>query len=85
MATYVYYEGCGYESEPFEAATDDAAIEHVEGTFRSAGNPDFDGDEGGILRIELADGEEDRLGVCEFAGENMLPDLAGERGSYRGV
>ncbi len=84
MANYVYFEGCGFESEPFEAATDDAAIDHVEDTFRSLSNKGFDGDEGGIVRIEIEDGEEDRIGVTTFAGENMIADPTGARNPYRG-
>lgn len=79
-STYVYYEGCGYESEPFEAASDEVAEAHVMATFRSPSNGDFDGDEGGIVRIE--DGE--REPVVTFSGENMIPDPFGRRRSYNG-
>jgi len=82
--TYIYFEGCGYESEPFQAASDEAAEAHVVATFRSPANGDFDGDEGGIVRIEIEDGEECRESVVTFAGENMIPDPHGRRGSYRG-
>lgn len=81
MASYVYYEGCGYESEPFEAAE-----KHVMDTFRSPTNPDFDGDEGGIVRLDRdGDGDEVRETVAEFAGENMIADPFGERGAYDGT
>jgi hypothetical protein len=79
-STYLYYEGCGFESEPFEAHDDDAAEVHVLSTFRSPSNADFDGDEGGIVRI--VDGEREL--VIDFPGENMIPDPAGQRQSYRG-
>jgi hypothetical protein len=79
--TYLYFEGCGYESEPFQAADDDAAEAHVMATFRSPSNRDFDGDEGGIVRIE-ADGEREL--AVEFPGTNMIDDPLGQRGSYRG-
>jgi hypothetical protein len=77
---YIYYEGCGYESEPFEARDDAAAEAHVLSTFRSPSNADFDGDEGGIVRI--VDGE--REPVIDFPGENMIPDPFGQRQSHRG-
>lgn len=83
--TYVYYEGCGFESEPFTADSDEAAEAHVMATFRSPSNVDFDGDEGGIVRIERdEDGDEWRESVATFAGDNMIPDPFGHRGSYRG-
>lgn len=85
MSEYIYYEGCGFESEPFTAENDAAAEEHALATFRSPSNPDFDGDEGGIVRIERdEDGEEYREAVLSFEGENMIPDPAGQRQSYRG-
>lgn len=77
---YVYYEGCGYESQPFQADSDEAAESHVMGTFRSPSNRDFDGDEGGIVRIE--DGE--RECVVTFAGTDMIADPFNARGSYDG-
>lgn len=84
-SAYIYYEGCGYESEPFNADNDDAAETHVLATFRSPSNPDFDGDEGGIVRIDHdEDGDEQRESVAIFDGTNMIPDPLGERGSYRG-
>lgn len=82
--TYIYFEGCGYESEPFQAADDDAAEAHVMATFRSETNTDFDGDEGGIVRVEIEDGEECRDIVITFPGDNMIDDPFGQRGSYRG-
>lgn len=81
MGTYVYFEGCGYESEPFEADSDEAAEAHVLATFRSPTNRDFDGDEGGVARVE-DDGEREL--VVDFPGESMIPDPLGQRGSYRG-
>lgn len=83
-STYVYYEGCGYESEPFEAADDVVAEAHVMATFRSPSNRDFDGDEGGIVRVEQDEDGEWRESVVVFAGENMIPDPFGQRQSYRG-
>ncbi len=56
MRTYHYFEACGFVSEPFQAADLDAAIDHVEATFRSPANPDFDGDDGGIVGLD-ADGD----------------------------
>lgn len=85
-SSYIYYEGCGYESEPFTAADDDDAEAHVLATFRSPSNPDFDGDEGGIVRIERdEDGEEYRESVVTFEGENMIPDPFGARMAYNGM
>jgi hypothetical protein len=78
--TYIYFEGCGFESEPFEARDDAAAEAHVLSTFRPESNVDFDGDEGGIVRI--VDGEREL--VIDFPGENMIPDPSGQRQSYRG-
>lgn len=83
-ATYIYFEGCGYESEPFEARDDDAAEDHVLATFRSASNVDFDGDEGGIVRIVRDEDGEHRELVVDFPGENMIADPLGQRQSYRG-
>jgi hypothetical protein len=82
--TYIYFEGCGYESEPFSADSDEAAEAHVMDTFRSPTNRDFDGDEGGIVRIEIEDGVEYREAVVTFAGDNMIADPLGRRGSHRG-
>lgn len=85
-AMYVYYEGCGYESEPFEAASDKAAEEHVMTAFRSPTDVDFDGDEGGIIRLDCdEDGDEVREPIAHFAGENMIPDPFNQRGSYDGM
>jgi hypothetical protein len=78
--TYIYFEGCGYESEPFEAPNATAAEAHVMATFRSPTNADFDGDEGGIVRV--LDGEREL--VIDFPGEGMIPDPFGERQSHRG-
>jgi hypothetical protein len=80
-ATYLYFEGCGFESEPFTAADDAGAEAHVMATFRSPTNVDFDGDEGGIVRIE-DDGEREL--VIDFPGQNMIADPFDQRGSYRG-
>jgi hypothetical protein len=82
--TYIYFEGCGYESDPFKAADADAAEAHVLATFRSPTNADFDGDEGGIVRVEHENGEEYRETVVTFAGENMIHDPLNLRGSHRG-
>lgn len=83
---YVYYEGCGYESEPFEAANDEAAEAHVMAAFRSPTDVDFDGDEGGLIRLERdEDGDEMRERVATFAGINMIPDPFNQRGSYNGM
>lgn len=86
MSTYVYGEGCGYESEPFEAASDEAARAHVEATFRSPENPDFDGDEGRLTRVKVdpEGGCEDREIAWEWEGENMIPDPFNQRGSFGG-
>lgn len=83
---YVYFEGCGYESEPFEAADDAAAEAHVLATFRSATNVDFDGDEGGIIRLGEPEfpGDDGRELVIDFPGENMIDDPYNKRCSYRG-
>lgn len=83
-STYIYYEGCGYESEPFTAPDDDAAEMHVMATFRSPSNPDFDGDEGGIVRVERDEAGEYRVGVISFDGD-MIPDPYGMRQSYNGL
>jgi hypothetical protein len=56
MNTYHYFEACGYVSEPFTAADLDAAEAHVLATFRNPSNPDFDGDDGGIVGTD-ADGD----------------------------
>lgn len=80
--TYIYFEGCGFESDPFTAASDAAAQAHVEATFRSADNADFDGDEGGIIRVE-ADGW--REVTVRFPGENMIADPTGARRSHMGA
>lgn len=86
MSRYIYYEGCGYESEPFDAADDDAAEKHVLQTFRSPENADFDGDEGGIVILKLdEDDEEYREGVVSFEGENMIADPYNQRQSYDGL
>jgi hypothetical protein len=82
--TYIYFESCGYESEPFKARDDDTAEAHVLATFRSPSNADFDGDEGGIVRIVRDEDGEHRELVVNFAGENMIPDPFGQRQSYRG-
>lgn len=79
--SYIYYEGCGYESEPFQADNDEAAEAHVMATFRSRANVDFDGDEGGIVRLDT-DGEREL--VIDFPGENMIADPPGERMAYTG-
>lgn len=85
-AMYVYFEGCGYESPQFEAANDAAAEDHVMATFRSPSNLDFDGDEGGIVRLDREeDGEEYREPVVDFPGDNMIPDPFNQRGSYNGM
>lgn len=85
MSTYLYYECCGYESEPFQFPNDRAAEAYVLATFRSPNNPDFDGDEGGIVRVEHDEnGDEYREGVISFDGENMIPDPFNQRRSYRG-
>jgi hypothetical protein len=81
MNTYIYFEGCGYESAAFQARDDAAAEKHVMATFRSPSNADFDGDEGGIVRV---DAEGHREPVIDFPGENMIPDPFGQRQSYRG-
>lgn len=83
---YVYYEGCGYESEPFEATDDDAAEAHVLATFRSPTNSDFDGDEGGIVHLGEPEfeGDNGRRLVVDWPGDNMIDDPFGRRQSYRG-
>lgn len=55
VQTYYYFEACGFVSEPFQAADLDAAEAHVMATFRSPSNPDYDGDDGGIVG-QAADG-----------------------------
>lgn len=83
---YIYFEGCGYESEPFEADSDEAAEAHVMTAFRSPTDPDFDGDEGGVVRVvHDEDGEEYREPVIDFPGINMIPDPFNRRGSYDGM
>jgi hypothetical protein len=77
MKTYIYFEDCGFKSEPFQAINDDAAIDHAMNTFRSPANPDFDGDSGGVDLIDDEDGE--RYGVCVFTGEDMIDDPHGAR------
>lgn len=86
MRSYVYYEGCGFESEPFQAGTDEAAEAHVLATFRSPTNREFDGDEGGLVRLDEPewDGDNGRRLVVDFPGQNMIADPLNERGSYRG-
>jgi cytochrome c556 len=49
VPTYHYFGACGFVSEPFQATDLDAAVTHVEQTFRNPANPDFDDDDGGIL------------------------------------
>jgi hypothetical protein len=80
MATYVYREGCGWEGE-FEADSDAAAEDRVLKTFRSDGNPDFDGDSAELFRLDWddEDGEFFRVGVSSFAGENMIEDVYSQR------
>lgn len=79
MTAYVYREGCGWKSEPFEAESDEAAEAHVERTFRSSDNPDFDGDSAELFRVEADEDGEYLAGVCSFAGENMIEDWDGLR------
>lgn len=71
--TYHYFEACGFVSQPFEAATPAAAVAHVEATFRNPANPDFDGDDGGLVT------ENDGWWDCEttFTGDTTHnPDNA---------
>lgn len=69
MSTYIYREGCGWESDPFEAAGDDAAQAHAERTWRSPENPDFDGDSARLVIIETdEDGEQFEKGVVSWDG-----------------
>ncbi len=49
MATFHYFEACGYVSPAFEAPSLDAAEAYVLSTFRASDNPDFDDDGGGIV------------------------------------
>lgn len=87
MSTYRYYEACGYLSEPWEATDDAAAEAHVLTTLRSKDNPDFDGDQGGIVRVcgLDEDGGEDREQVAFFDGENMIDDPFDERRAFNGM
>lgn len=79
MATYLYREGCGWQSR-FDAAGDEAAEEYAEKTFRDAdSNPDFDGDSADLFRVETDEDGEFEAGVCSFAGENMIDDFDGLR------
>jgi hypothetical protein len=83
---YVYFEACGWESEPFQAASDAAAEAHVMASFRSPTDVDFDGDEGGIVRLGEPEfpGDNGRRLVVDLPGENMVADPFNERKSYRG-
>lgn len=65
MSSYHYFEACGFVSPRFEADDLDAAVAHVMATFRSHSNPDFDGDDGGIV------GQDDEWWEClqTFVGD----------------
>lgn len=78
MAVYVYREGCDW-SDRFDAATDEAAEAHVMATYRSADNPDFDGDEAVLCLVETDEDGEFESGVTRFEGENMIGDPYGQR------
>lgn len=56
VMTFHYFEACGFISEAFQATDPAAAEEHVLATFRNPTNPDFDGDDGGIVGLD-ADGD----------------------------
>jgi len=77
MTAYIYREDCGEFEERFEAESDDAAEDRVLSTFRSAGNPGFDGDSARLLRLDWDDEDKEFIeaGICDFAGENMIEDV----------
>lgn len=49
---YFYFEACGAIAEPFQAPSVEAAEAHVLRTLRNPANPDFDGDDGGLMAFD---------------------------------
>ncbi len=71
-STYHYFEACGFVSEPFQAADLDNAAMHVMATFRNPTNPNFDGDDGGLVAFNPKHDEWQCVDIFYGAG----PELA---------